>query len=828
MFISSTGEYLGMSKLGIRFLAGSMFFGFCSLLMAQQASGNSGSLPASAYSDALNSYCVACHNDTLKTAGLSLQGIDVKNIGSNARIWEKVLRKLQARIMPPAGMSRPDEPTYLALAGYLESELDRNALADPEQGAPTFRRLNRTEYLNSVRDLLSVEVDENLLPPDDAMFGFDNIGAVLTLSPLLGEQYIAAARKIRLRAIGNPDLHPGFDYYSVSQDLRPGERNSENLPFGSHGGIAVQHNFPLDGEYVIQVRLQKNYRDYIRGLNNKPHLLDIRLNGARVKLFEIGGEVKGRSAGVFSTGGQGDPQQEEYERYVDEQLEVRFPAKAGTHLVTAAFLEETMMPEQPLYPDLTRYDYTQYKGGEPGVRSVAIGGPFEAQGMGDTASRERIFICRPASKNDDQACAERILTNLARLAYRRSPEKQEIDELLEFYQQGNRNGGFESGIGMAIERMLAGPEFLFVLEEVPEKRKAGEIYPLSDRELATRLSLFLWSSIPDEELLSIAENGRLGEPQILEDQVKRMLADPRSQALIDNFASQWLNLGKLNIAVPDSELFPYFDENLRQAFETETKLFFEYIFRNELPLMELLSAEYTFLNERLAKHYGIQNVYGSHFRKVSLEGQPRGGLLAQGSILTVTSYANRTAPTIRGKWILENILSAPPPAPPANVPGLRNTNDEGKVLNMRGRMEQHRANPVCASCHKVMDPLGFALENYDAIGTWRTLDVDSNTSIDASGSMPDGTKFDGLAGLQEVLHQNLQRDFVLTVIEKLLTYALSREIRHTDAPAMRAIMRASAPDQYNISSLILSIIKSRPFLMREVPDSTMDLSNNEL
>jgi len=817
-----------MSNFRTGLLAGGMFFGFCSFSIAQQVSGNSESLPATAYSDTLNAYCVACHNDALQTAGLSLQGVDVENIGSKADIWEKVLRKLQARIMPPAGVPRPDESTYVALAGYLESELDKNALADPQPGKPMLRRLNRTEYLNSVRDLLSVDVDDNLLPPDDAMFGFDNIGAVLTLSPLLGEQYIAAARKIRLQAIGNPEMHPGFDYYSVSQELRPGGRNSEDIPFGSHGGIAVQHYFPMDGEYVIQVRLQRNYRDYIRGLTNKPHILDIRLSGERIKLFQIGGEVYGRSAGVFSTGAQGDPEQEEFERYADEELEVNFQAKAGTHLVTAAFLKENMMPEQPLYPDLTRYDYTQYKGGEPGVRSVAIGGPFEARGVGNTASRERIFICRPASKNNGQTCAEQILTNLARLAYRRSPHKEEIEELLKFYQQGYQDGGFESGVGMAIERMLAGPEFLFVLEEVPEKRNAGEIYQLSDIELATRLSLFLWSSIPDDELLSNAENGRLSEPQILEDQVRRMLADPRSDALIDSFAAQWLHLGKLNIAVPDSELFPYFDENLRQAFETETKLFFEYIFRNELPLLELLSAKYTFLNDRLARHYGIQNVYGSHFRKVSLDGQPRGGLLAQGSILTVTSYANRTAPTIRGKWILENILSAPPPAPPADVPGLRDTNDDGKVLNMRERMEQHRANPVCASCHKVMDPLGFALENYDAIGSWRTRDVDSDTTIDASGSMPDGTKFEGLSGLQEVLLQKLERDFILTAIEKLLTYALGREIKYTDAPAMRAIMRASAPSEYNISSLITSIVKSRPFLMREVSASNLELSGNEL
>ncbi len=770
----------------------------------------------STFRESLNSYCVTCHNDTLKTAGLSLQHADMENVGVDGAIWEKVLRKLKARAMPPAGMPRPDEAFYNDFAAYLEMNLDRYASKYPHPGIPDLRRLNRTEYINSVRDLLAVDVNgESLLPADNALSGFDNMGAVLTISPLLVEQYLAAARKVRIVALGDPDMHPGYDYYTVSNELMQEDRMSEELPFGSRGGIAIKHHFPMDGEYVIQVSLLKNYRDYIRGLVNKPHQLDIRLDGERLSQFSIGGEKYGKTAQLFSTAAQGDFDQEEYERYADKALEIRFSAKAGTRLVTVAFLKETTIPEDPLYPRHTVYDYSQYKGGEPGVRTVAIGGPFNAQGLGNTASRDKVFICDPVASNDEK-CAHKILTILAHQAFRRPPTAEEMRELLGFYNQGQREHGFEAGIGTAIERILAGPEFLFLAERVPEDAVAGDVYRISDMELATRLSLFLWSSIPDDELRSLAESGRLSQPEVMQQQVRRMLDDPRSNSLTNNFAAQWLNLGKLNIVDPDIELFPYFEDNLRQAFQTETKLFFEYIFRNDRPLLELLNADYTFVNERLAKHYGIPDIYGNHFRKVSLVNLPRGGLLGQGSILTVTSYANRTAPTIRGKWVLENILSAPPPPPPPNIPGLRDKNDDGKVLNMRERMEQHRANPACASCHKVMDPLGFALENFDAIGRWRTLDTASNTTIDASGSLPDGTAFTGFDGLRKVLLEKRRDDFVLTVVEKMLTYALGRELGHSDAPAMRSIIRETAPD-YQLSSIIKSVVNSTPFLMRRAP-----------
>jgi hypothetical protein len=590
---------------------------------------------------------------------------------------------------------------------------------------------------------------------------------------------------------------------------------SEEFPLGSRGGIAVRHHFPIDGEYMIQVRLQRNSREYIRGLD-EPHQLDVRLDGARLRSFTIGGEKLGESAGVWSGVSFGDPEQEHYERTADEVLEVRFPAKAGTHLLTVAFLNETTVPEEPLYTRMSITYYDQYKGGVPAVHTVTIGGPYTAEVSHDPTVHEKIFVCRPAG-DDDAACARRILTTLSRRAYRRTAMETEIAGLMDFYRQGRQQGGFYEGIGLALEVLLAGPRFLFIVEQVPGDAAPEEIYQISNLELATRLSLFLWSSIPDDTLLDLAGSGRLSEPVVLADQIQRMLDDPRSESLVKSFAAQWLNLRNLNASIPNADLFPYFDENLKLAFQKESELFFEYILREDRPLLELLDADYTFLNERLAKHYGIPDVYGGHFRKVMLPDDTRGGILGQGSILTVTSYANRTSPVIRGKWVLENVLGAPPPPPPANVPGLREKDDAGKVLTMREQMEQHRANPVCASCHKVMDPLGFALENYDAIGRWRTVDAASRSAIDSSGALPDGTGFEGPAGLREALLQKRREDFILTAIEKLLTYALGREITYSDAPVMREIMRRTAPEQHKLSAIIKAIIESTPFLKRRAP-----------
>lgn len=767
------------------------------------------------YQLTVNRYCVSCHNDVILQAGLTLQHVQADDVAADAATWEKVLRKLKARTMPPSGAPRPDLDTYATFARYLESSLDQSARSDPQPARPAIRRINRSEYINAVRDLLAVEIiDDTILPADDTMFGFDNIGSVLTLSPLLAEQYISAARKVTRQALGDPDLQPVFDIYSVSGYLMQDERMDESMPFGSRGGVTVRHHFPADGEYVVQVRLHRNSREYIRGLT-EPHQFDLRLDGERVTTIQIGGESYGESAGIFSTGSSGDVEQENYERTADEALEARFFARAGTRELTVTFIDEGTIPEDPLYPEHTLYDYAQYKGGVPAVHTVAVGGPYKPDGIGQTASRERILTCKP-KRGEPENCAREILESLAHRAYRREPTEFEMDDLMGFFRDG-QTAGFENGIGLAIERMLAGPEFLFLVVEQPGDAAPGDVFAISDVELATQLSFFLWRSIPDQELLGLAEAGRLSSPDVLEEQVRRMLADPRSDSLVSGFASQWLHLGKLNVIAPNSDLFPYFDDNLRSAFREETQQFFDYVLRNDRPLLELLDADYTFVNERLAEHYGIPDVYGSHFRKVPLTGGARGGLLGQGSILTVTSYPNRTAPTIRGKWVLENILSAPPPPPPPNVPGLRRENDEGRVLSMRETMEQHRSNPVCASCHKVMDPLGFALENYDAIGYWRTVDAASGVAIDPSGTLPDGTPFVGLTELRDVLIAERSGDFVLTVIEKLLIYALGREVDYRDAPAMREIMRQSAPDDYRLTSLIQAIVHSTPFQMRRVP-----------
>jgi hypothetical protein len=810
-----------MFRTAVIYIA-SALIAYSGLCTAQQENQNSNSSDGKKFGSVVNQYCVTCHNDTLRTAGFSLQQIDINNVGEGAETWERVLRKLKVRTMPPSGMPRPDIATYNAFANYLETELDSYAEAHPHPGVASLRRLNRAEYFNAVRDLLAVKINDNtILPADDTMFGFDNVGNVLTLSPLLAEQYITAARKIRLQALGDPNMLPEFYSYDVPRYLMQDDWVSEDLPFGSRGGISISHHFPMDGEYVIQVLLQRNSRDYIRGLVHDAHQIDVRVDDQQVAVLSIGGEKYGNSSGMFSSSAQGDFEQDQYERHGDKTLQVRFPVKAGTRKISVAFLKKMGIPEEPLYSQISIIDYAQLKAGLPGVGTVRVGGPYNPTVSADSATRNKIYVCQPVGKNDE-LCAKRIISNLAGQAYRRPVTDKELAGLMGFYQQGQKQGSFDEGIGLALERILAGPKFLFITEHVPNKVAEGDVYPISDYELATRLSLFLWSSVPDEELLQFAASGKARNSEELEHQIQRMLEDPRSKTLVENFASQWLTLGRLNASAPNSEKFPYFDDNLRQAFSQETELFFDYVFRNDRPLMELLDADYTFVNERLAQHYGISNIYGNHFRKISLADGTRGGLLGQGSFLTVTSYANRTAPTIRGKWILENILGAPPPPPPANVPGLRDKNDEGKVMSMRDQMEQHRANPVCASCHKVMDPLGFALENYDAIGKWRIVDTDSSSPIDSSGALPDGTAFVGPAALKQVLLENRQYDVVMTVIDKLLTYSLGRGIDHTDAPAMRKIMRDSAPSEFRLSSIIKAIIESTPFQMRRAP-SHVDL-----
>lgn len=761
----------------------------------------------------LERYCVTCHNERLKTAGLMLDKMDVENVGEGAEVWEKVVRKLRAEAMPPVGMPRPDKATYDSFATYLETALDRVAAAKPNPDKPVIHRLNRTEYANAIRDLLALDINgDSLLPPDDLGYGFDNIADVLSISPVLLERYMSTAQKITRLAIGDPAIRPVLETYEIPKLLMQEDRMSEALPFGSRGGIAIRHHFPLDGEYVIKIRLQRNYQDRIRGLE-EPHHLEIRLDGARIKLFTVGGYNGASGSGAEAP--IGDRAQEQYERTADAELEVRFPAKAGPRLVGVAFLAETPVEEGVLRPSLAGFNFLDNRGveeGYPGVGSVTIGGPYSAKGSGGTPSRARIFVCQPTGSEDEEPCAKKILTTLGRRAYRRPLTEGDVQALLDLYETERSERGFEAGIGLALQRILVGPEFLFRIERDPANVAPTTPYRISDLEMASRISFFLWSSIPDDELLTLAASGKLNDPAVLERQVRRMLIDPRSKALVSNFFGQWLYLRNVGSVLPDAEEFPDFDENLREAFQRETELFLESQLRENRSALGLLDANYTFLNERLARHYGIPNVYGSHFRRVVLNDESRGGVLGQGSILTVTSYPNRTSPVLRGKWILENILGTPPAPPPPDVPSLK---EDGEVRNltMRQRMEQHRRNPVCATCHSRMDPLGFALENFDAVGKWRTTIGVDNAIIDASGDLSDGTKFQGLGGLRKAL-LNRPEIFVATVTEKLLTYSLGRGVEYYDSPAIRRIVRQAAPSDYAWSSLILGIVRSEPFQMR--------------
>ncbi|MSO46168.1 MAG: DUF1592 domain-containing protein [Acidobacteria bacterium] len=763
----------------------------------------------------LTRYCVTCHNEKLKTAGLSLDRVDVGNVGPNAEVWEKVIRKLQAASMPPRGLPRPDQATYHTLATYLETALDRAGAANPNPGRPALRRLNRTEYANVIRDLLGVDIDaESLLPADDSGYGFDNIGDVLTVSPTLMERYMSAAARISRLAVGDKTVKPISQTYEVPQFLMQNIRMSDDLPFGTRGGTSIRYHFPVDGEYSITIGLQRNKDGYILGVADA-HQLEILVDGERVKTFTVGGEVKGRWGHYYD---RGDEAQEAYERGgAEEGLTARFKAKAGPRAIGITFLDDTIVPEgvfrtreagfHVMYNSTT----DRATSGNPAVSGVIIDGPYNTAGLGDTPSRRRIFVCQPAGTDTGDACARRILSTVARRAYRRPVTAREIETLVGFYRTGNREGGFEAGIELALNRILVSPKFLFRSEPDPVNAAPGTVYRISDLELASRLSFFVWSSIPDDQLLDAAVAGRLKNPAALEQQVHRMLRDARSKALVSNFAGQWLLLRNIRSVAPDQEVFQDFDENLRDAFQRETELFFESIMRENRSVLDLLDADYTFLNERLARHYGIPNVFGNHFRRVSLNGQERRGLLGQGSILTVSSYPNRTSPTLRGKWVMENILGTPPPPPPANVPSLKEAHEDGKVLTMRQRLEQHRTNPVCASCHNQMDPLGFALENFDGIGQWRTSEV--NVPVDSSGVLPDGTAFRGPSELRTVLRRRPE-EFVATLNERLLTYALGRSVEYFDLPVVRAIMRDAAPGGYRWSSLVLGIVKSTPFQMR--------------
>ena len=768
-------------------------------------------------------YCVTCHNDRLLTAGLTLDGLDLSQVGPHAELWEKVVTKLRTRTMPPVGRTRPAVATYDALAGWLEGEIDRYAAAHPNPGrTEAFHRLNRAEYANAIRDLLSLDVDvAALLPADDIdEYGFDNMADVLTVSPALMERYLSAARKIGRLAVGETPLGPGTETYKVPILLVQDDRVSEDVPFGSRGGVGIRHYFPVDGEYDVEIRLHRNYVNYVRGMGSR-HELEVRLDGALVRTFVFGGEEpEGVQAPASYAGNQfGDPEWEEYMLFADANMRARFQATAGPHVVSAAFVRRYTEPEGVLQPrqSIFAVAVNEMRDGYAAVDHVAIGGPYSSTGPGDTPARRALFTCRPASAapEDEDACAREILTSLARRAYRRPIDDADLATLMDFYRAGRGDGSFDAGIQLALERVLIAPDFLFRVERDPLDTAPATAYALTDLEMASRLSYFLWSTGPDDELLALAEEGRLNDPEVLARQARRMLADPRASELVRNFAGQWLYLRNLRGAVPDALVFPEFDENLREAFLQETELFVRSLIGEDRSVLDLLGADYTFVNERLARHYGIPGVYGSRFRRVELDpatAERRGGIFGHGSLLTVTSYPNRTSPVLRGKWVLTNILGTPPPPPPADVPDLPDRGEDGRAATVRDRLERHRESPACAVCHAPMDPLGLALENYDAVGKWRATG-ETHRPIDATGNLPDGTAFEGPTGLRTLLLERREL-FVGTLTEKLLAYALGRGPEYYDRPTVRAITRAAAADDYRWSSIIVGIVQSTPFRMR--------------
>jgi mono/diheme cytochrome c family protein len=766
--------------------------------------------PANPARDLVAGYCVSCHNDRAKVGGFSLDAADSVQVGRSAEAWEKVVVKLRSRAMPPPGIRRPDNTGYDTVASWLEQELDRAASARPDPGRPAdLHRLNRSEYANAIRDLLAIEVDPTvLLPPDAQAHGFDTNADALSMEPALLDRYLTAAAKIARIAVGDPTVPPAVERYTAVKGnaneqtwLWQTDRLGEEFPLGSRGGIVARHYFPVDAEYELRVRLARTYADIIRGLQ-VPSDLEIRVDGVRVARFAIGGPA-------FTTESQD----------ADEPLHVRVPLKAGLRQVMATIVKADGVKPEGLGPD--RIPIWNRDSDVPtfplSISSLIIGGPYNGRTPEDSPSRRRIFSCRPESRpksqSDETACATKILSALARRAYRRPATTGDVQTLLAFFERARADGSFDDGVRASLERVLVSPDFLFRIEADPRSVSPGAAYRLSDVELASRLSFFLWSSIPDDELLNLAVRGALRQPGILDQQVKRMLADPRARtALVHNFFGQWLQTRNVWLLTPDANTkFPWFDDNLRAAFVRETELFLDDQLKTDRSIVDLLSADYTFLNEQLAGHYGIRGVYGSHFRRMSLADENRWGLLGKASVLAVTSYPTRTSPTIRGKWLLDNILAAPVPPPPPDV----NTNlEESKAdrpVSVREMLEQHRANPTCASCHSRMDPLGFSLENFDALGQWRTVDAES--PIDATGVLLDGTKVDGPAALRRAFLAQKEQ-FVRTVTGKLLTYAIGREMEYFDAPAIRGIVRAAAADDYRWSSTILAIVKSTPFQMR--------------
>jgi mono/diheme cytochrome c family protein len=765
--------------------------------------------PVAEYRAVINQYCVTCHNQRAKTAGLTLDTLDMSAIAHDAETWEKVVRKLRSGMMPPQGSPRPEDATRKSLVSWLTTELDRAADANPNPGRPVLSRLNRTQYANVIRDLLSLEVDPSvLLPPDDAAYGFDNIGDVLGVSPVLLERYMDAAGKVSALAVGDPDIGAASETFRIRQDASQ-DIHLEGMPIGTVGGILAKVTLPLDGDYVFTVRMFRTNLGVTRGLEYE-HKIEYAVDGERVHTFSMGGEADFK-ANLVNMTKLGDE--------IDERGRLRLSLKAGPHVITAAFLERSAAANPTrLQPFIRSSTDTRDTSGHPHFEMFMVTGPFNPTGPGDTPSRRRIFTCRPANRAEEEPCARKIVTTLARRAYRGDVSDVDIQRLMTFYRHSRESGGFDRGIQKALQRILASPKFVFHVQTEPANVAAGQNYRINDLELASRLSFFLWGSMPDDELLQVAAKGSLHTPSMLEQQVRRMIADPKAEALATNFAGQWLYLRNLKNMQPNSEDFPDFDDNLRSAFEQEALMFFQSIVKEDRNVLDLMTADYTFLNERLARHYHVPNIYGSHFRRVTLNDDARRGILGKGAVLMVTSHTDRTSPVVRGKWILENLLGAPPPAPPADVPPFNeNAQREGKVLTMRERMEEHRVNPVCANCHKLMDPIGLSLENFDAIGAWRNRDGNTvtnlGTPIDASGVLLDGTRVDGVVALRKALVREPDI-FVSTLTEKLMIYALGRGVGYYDMPSVRSIVRDAAKQNYRFSSLILGIVKSTPFQLR--------------
>ena len=758
----------------------------------------------------IDRYCLDCHNEIDREAGLVLERIDLADTGANAETFEKMTRKLRGRLMPPTGGPRPDARTVDELVAWLETSLDTEAEANQRLGRMSIHRINRTEYGNAVRDLLGVEIDSaEFLPADDEGYGFDNIADILRVSPSLLEQYLAASSKVASLAVGDPDTPAVSTVHRVPPDLAQGG-HVEGLPLGTRGGTLIRYNFPLDAEYDFSVFLIRNIVGYMTGLE-WPHELEITIDGEHVFLAPVGGvEDNAMSDANFSAAAN----------TIDERLRTRVFVEAGPRDVGVAFLRRNAAETHEPLELHTRDLDLQNMNGLPLVDYFMIGGPYDAVGPGRTPSRERIFSCVPERAEDEPGCAEEIISRLARLAFRGPVAEESVAMLLDLYRTGREGGTFDTGIRNALRVILTSPEFLFRDAPAPEDAAPGTIYPIDDLTLASRLSFFLWSSIPDDELLDLAETGSLSDPGIYAAQVDRMLADARSHALVENFAGQWLYLRNLQSARPGVETFPDFDENLRRAMRRETELLFESIIREDRSVTELLTADYTFVNERLAKHYGMAGIYGSHFRRAAVVDDARRGLLGHASILTVTSYPNRTSPVLRGKWIMENILGTPPPAPPADVPDLEENEPGGAARSVRERLAEHRENPVCANCHDVMDPIGLGLENFDAVGRWRTKEAGGD--VDPSGRLADGTLVDGAVSLREALVSEPEQ-FVGVFTEKLFTYALGRGLEYYDMPAVRAIVRQAAAEDYRFSALVRAILTSDQFRMNMVqPESDPD------